>query len=191
MTGVNALEGTLSRARSHRSSRGTATRVVAASALEHIDEFAGLGQTHGAILRRVAREPPTRRAVIPLRVIVADEQDETERIGQVDMAELAGRGEREVRVPGLNDPRAMGQSVVHRRFLARRNALPLLARGGDPHAVDRAENSQGAVSARPIVCDFRAECATNSSSAHAGNHLSLSSGSTTFVRRTYSPSSTA
>jgi hypothetical protein len=53
-----------------------------AGAIEQLDELTRLYQPHGAILRRVAREPPHRRLVIPLRVIVADQQDETERIAK-------------------------------------------------------------------------------------------------------------
>jgi hypothetical protein len=45
----------------------------------------------------------------------ADEQDEAERIGQIDVAELACRGEGELRVRGLEGALELGVSVALRR----------------------------------------------------------------------------
>jgi hypothetical protein len=79
---------------------------------EKIDQLARLDQPHRPILRRIPREPPHRRAVKPLRVIVADQQDETERVRQVDVVELGGSREGKVRVSGLEGALELGVSVA-------------------------------------------------------------------------------
>ena len=87
-------------------------RTPLASAIEQLDELTRLDQPYRALLRRVAREPPHRRLVIPLRIVVADEQDEAERVGQADVAELGRCDEREMRVPGLEGAPELGVAVA-------------------------------------------------------------------------------
>jgi hypothetical protein len=64
-------------------------------------ELARLGQPHRPIVRRVASQPPDGGAFVAERVVLADEQDETERVCQIDLAKLSRSCEREVGVPGL------------------------------------------------------------------------------------------
>jgi hypothetical protein len=68
---------------------------------EHVDELASLSEPELAILGGVPAEPPDGGAFVAQRVVVADQEDEAERVGEVDVAELSGGGEREVRVLGL------------------------------------------------------------------------------------------
>jgi hypothetical protein len=79
---------------------------------KEIDQLARLGQPHRPVLRRIPRKPPNRGAVIPLWVVVADQQDKTERVRQVDTAELSRSRQRQMRVPGLESSLELGVSVA-------------------------------------------------------------------------------
>jgi hypothetical protein len=53
------------------------------------------------VLRGVPAPPSHRGALIPERVVVSDEQDEAERVSEVDTPEFRRCGKRGVRIPVL------------------------------------------------------------------------------------------
>jgi hypothetical protein len=85
---------------------------VTADAGEHVDELARLGQPQLAVLGGVPAEPAHGGTLEPERVIVADEQHEAERVGQVDVSEFGRRREREVRVADLECALELSVSVA-------------------------------------------------------------------------------
>lgn len=64
---------------------------------QHVDEL----EAQVSILGGVPAKPPDRGAFVAERIVVADEQDEAQSVGEVDVTEFGRDREREVRVPGL------------------------------------------------------------------------------------------
>jgi hypothetical protein len=81
---------------------------------QHVGELARLGQSQVSIVGGVPAEPSNGGTLEQERVVVADQQDEAERIGQVDVSELGRGGEREVCVPGLEGAAELRVSVALR-----------------------------------------------------------------------------
>jgi hypothetical protein len=89
--------------------------VVLADSFEHVDHRPRLADPQPAILGVVARQPPDGRVVEPDRVVVSEEQEQAERVGEVDVAEVPRGVHRQERVPGLERALELGVGVALRR----------------------------------------------------------------------------
>jgi len=87
---------------------------VPTDAAEGVGEFAQIGDRDHAVATEQQRDPPHGRAVVFQRRVLADEQNEAQGVGQVDVSELGRGGEREVRVARLDGAPGLGRSVALR-----------------------------------------------------------------------------
>ncbi|HEX3331837.1 MAG TPA: hypothetical protein VHS27_18075 [Gaiellales bacterium] len=74
-------------------------------AVEQVDEFAGIAQQEVAVFGGVFREPPHRCLVVEDGLVLPDQEQERQRVGEVDALELRCGVEGEVRVPALDSGR--------------------------------------------------------------------------------------